>query len=502
MDTRTEVLTVLNEDLHLLAEQRLAAAAAAEKADSEFAWLTDPKQAFYANLYTSLADITYGRWDEEMQSFTTMCFLYDTKQEPDAKLDALYGMTSRSVSQYFDIADGARIDPRWDDDEQEQARQAYVIRAARKILFQEPTTFDLTPQHMGILTVVALVASMCKPDTAVDASVPLKRAGESADERTYRLAMTLLDDFSHKKLTANQQQGLDLYTRYIQGSSQSRIVSGSWISERDRKYLLPNLHKLAVADPTVISPIMDTTAISAARKAAVSLMQVVGNKAVTQDSMECENAAWARYRKRSVAAPDPTETAEISSMTGFDDFAGSDGDVGITLKKVPAENMLLPSTGSRQGWELSAAAPTGEQHRRTGERMTAIELEGWLGRLGLAWTGAPEATIAEIAIGSSGNNTHYKAVILPEVLADGTVIEHAVARTTHGDDATFVWRAEKGVDDGAAWLTWRDVFGGKQKREAVAWGAKRMLDTPTLELRILEYLTRDMALIDQKAYDL
>lgn len=120
----------------------------------------------------------------------------------------------------------------------------------------------------------------------------------------------------------------------------------------------------------------------------------------------------------------------------------------------------------------------------------------WLQQIGRLWGHDPYIAIANL---DKTGDYDYRVVILPQVIG-GQLVEHAIAENPSSDNATFVFRAEQGIDDaGNVWLTWKDVFDGK-KDHAKALGARRILHTAYHEDNVIEYLTRPVEKLDSKRY--
>lgn len=83
----------------------------------------------------------------------------------------------------------------------------------------------------------------------------------------------------------------------------------------------------------------------------------------------------------------------------------------------------------------------------------------------------------------------YYAIILPEKLPDGTVIEHAVADHPETGNGLYAWRAELAMENHEGRrLTWRDVL-ALPRRRAREYGARCFYHTDGLEGNLLDYLT-------------
>jgi hypothetical protein len=121
----------------------------------------------------------------------------------------------------------------------------------------------------------------------------------------------------------------------------------------------------------------------------------------------------------------------------------------------------------------------------------------WLARLAIDW--GNEAYIVVSSLRDRSDTNRYYAAILPG-LSGGIPVEHAVAENASSGNATYVFRAERGLNlDGSTWLTWQDVL-KDTKAGARALGAKRVLHGQYWNENVIEYLTRPDADLDSKYY--
>lgn len=86
----------------------------------------------------------------------------------------------------------------------------------------------------------------------------------------------------------------------------------------------------------------------------------------------------------------------------------------------------------------------------------------------------------------------YYAVILPQQLADGSIIEHAIADHPEEGNGLYAWRAERGFmrdpTDSTYGITWREVLANK-RLVARQLGARCLYHTNNLAYNIMEYIT-------------
>lgn len=121
----------------------------------------------------------------------------------------------------------------------------------------------------------------------------------------------------------------------------------------------------------------------------------------------------------------------------------------------------------------------------------------WLARLALAW--GPGAYIAVADLSKTGE-TQYYAAILPQTTPDGIEVEHAVAENASSGNATYVFRAERGLEnDGSIWLHWKNVL-KDDKRGARMLGARKVMHNENWDENVQEYLTRSPEHLDKSGY--
>lgn len=86
----------------------------------------------------------------------------------------------------------------------------------------------------------------------------------------------------------------------------------------------------------------------------------------------------------------------------------------------------------------------------------------------------------------------YYAVILPQQLAGGSIIEHAIADHPEEGNGLYAWRAERGFmrdpTDSTYGITWREVLANK-RLVARQLGARCLYHTNNLAYNIMEYIT-------------
>lgn len=132
------------------------------------------------------------------------------------------------------------------------------------------------------------------------------------------------------------------------------------------------------------------------------------------------------------------------------------------------------------------------------ERQRFIDMDRmkWLGDIAALW--GEDAYMAVANLDSTGRYD-YRVAVLPQVLADGTKVEHAVVENPASNNATFVFRGERGLDEGKVWLTWQDVF-QEHRRGATQLGARRIIHKLNHDDNVLEYLTRRQEALDKPGY--
>jgi hypothetical protein len=316
-----------------------------------------------------------------------------------------------------------------------------------------------------ILSLIGLAAADRKPEGYMSADVPVRSKGEPGDAKAYRMAVTALKQAYEKKPGDTELKGTGLLRK-----SRAELVV------------------LAGLQPEIIEQVEVASASEMMRTYAHFLLDTVSNPQLTSERLDAE---WPHINRLLLAQnldAAPTDPGGIAE----------EAQPRITYVTVERQ-MLRPDIGSRADMDIERGSAC-DTEPKPRERMSEGELRQWLAGIAMIWSGEDTVEIAHVDLDTNGTYD-YMAAILPESLPDGRVIYHAVAESQDARRATFVFRGERGQASDGIVFTWENVFDGTVNH-AKAMGARRMLHTPNLDERIMEYLTRPPDKLDKAKYRL
>ena len=408
---------------------------------------------FVGTMHEAAKKFTYYGLDDETGEYVTYGWRGVYTDDTDA-----FGLRVRDV--IFEAVDYSKLqDNLLEQRDDLRGKDLMLFHAALSGARKELAKHDEPLARLKAIMVQGFVAAYYKPEDPVKAANPKKHKHETPEESLYRTALRDLKNTQDK-----------VYNSRLRKIRSAYINSLSYVADDDasRKN---ELMKEALSHP-------DGDALRQADiefelgEVVYSLLTAIQSDEVTaEDFRDQLNRIIGDMPEQSDENDEPELETHETNWT--------------ILPPGTLEELEGGTSGGSEGGGEGGETPTFVDP----ERMK------WLARLAMSW--GPDAYIAVANLDKSGNYD-YRVAVLPQE-QNGLVVEHAVAENPSSGNAIFAFRAENGVDDAGAWLTWKHVF-HETKRTAKALGARRILHSKYTDDNVLEYLTRSPDELDKPGY--
>ena len=413
--------------------------------------LEDPAHSFLAQLRT--IEFEYIDVSEQDPNELTRYFVHSPNT-----YDALDERTQNLVNTHIVLEDDGTYSV--------SASKAldYLNYAAKEVLVNAPSAH----LKQGAIYGTAAIAMLFKPHTTSD-EWRKKTRNESPDTRVFRTAMFMLENIAKPKHPfSSEEMQVHEYLKYEAGHKSGIDI-------------LPYLYTGVNIKPPTLEAYNTYLFKTGTRK----ILNVVMDPAYTSAKFR-EQAIWMAHRQKT--------QAEIPS--------GVDGPKSEeTLGEIPTPTIetgyriLAPAERARLGLGGDKMQPV-----EGAKRIRGID-EDRLRRIGhiMDLWGIDDTDVAVRKLQKHGD-VDFLIAILRQTF-NGIVIEHAIAESADSTRATFVFRAEQGLeDDGQSiWLDWQTVF-NNDTEQAELLGARRMLHSKHFLTNLLDVVTRSPQRIHNRHY--
>jgi hypothetical protein len=285
-----------------------------------------------------------------------------------------------------------------------------VIHTTQKELLKS----EIIEERMLGCCLLGYIAAYNKPDHITETSVLKRHRDETPEERVFRMAITALGQFSDRDYTADEKQPLSKVSRNPQ--------------QRKARFLL---------DPQGVRAAVQISNFGQVRHIGARIKRHVLSSAVSGDQFQEEITGWEKRHDYN------QQSQEITQQLPMEE---------TNWEILPAETI-----GTRERRQTAADKEVETNKNKPAPEVLARQRLEWLGRIAMLWGQGAKIAISKL---DSTGATKYQIALLPQHLPDGGTIWHAVAENPADENAIFVFRGEKGVDEGGVWLTWEDVFRG------------------------------------------